>query len=138
MKRLLISLAVVALLASCSKQEASVNVDYADNASQSFLSLCSGLDASVEAIRTIALANCLGRTRGFIDGHQLTVKMMPSMKPMWCVKQNVTDSQLLDTIMTWYTQHPTSVKKITDDLDGINAATAVMMVAASATYPCKE
>lgn len=102
-----------------------------------FIELCSGLDASDEAIRLIGTANCLGRIRGFIDGYQTAVVLheVPAM-PMWCVDSDVTDKEVLDTILVWIEESPAEYKEITDKVDGLNAAIAITIRAIHKNFSC--
>jgi len=105
--------------------------------SDQFIALCSGLDVSDEAVKLLGLSNCLGRLRGFVDGHQLTVQLMKSKDRMWCVDADVKDKEVFDAVIDWAVENPKQVSEITRDFEGINAATAIAIRAIHHKFPCK-
>jgi hypothetical protein len=107
---------------------------------QAFLTLCSGLPINDATLR-IATANCLGRIRGFSDAHALTVKLAGDAGAsiqMWCVGPNVTDKQLLDSVIAWTTNNHDRVAGLTKEYTAVNAATAIIIAALHSTYPCEK
>jgi hypothetical protein len=110
----------------------------------SFLQVCTGLLIN-NSNGSIAVANCLGRLRGLVDGHALTVQLA-SADPdassgieLWCVAPSVSDKQLLDSVITWSTANNVRVKELVSEYtDPAAARTAVMIAALHASYPCEK
>lgn len=112
-----------------------------------FLELCTGVHMQVKdgdmkesAVNVLAISNCLGRTRGFVDGHQMTVEMNrqagKSVRALWCVPQSVDDRQLLETVLTWTDNEQAQFKELEMSYTGMTAAFAVIIRAVSQKYPC--
>lgn len=107
-----------------------------------YIQLCSGLTNQDQATYLIGVANCLGRIRGFVDSHQMTIKMQPTsahaVSPLWCVDSSVTDKEVLDAVTDWYVENLEESKTIASQLDSVNAATAIAVRAIHETFPCKD
>lgn len=125
------------------------SIDSADDRDVKFLEMCSGLSldpkshsSDSETIGLIAVANCLGRIRGYVDGHQLTITMQvragkSTMTPLWCVNPSVTDKELMDSIFSWSEAHSDEFDQITTQYNGSTASVGIMLRAISTQYPCK-
>ena len=109
-------------------------------ASKDFVGVCSGMDISDAEVHLIAVSECMGRVRGFVDGHHLTVAMnrMAGAKSvnLWCMPDKLTSGQLLTEVMDWADTHPDEYVKIRTNVDDNNSATAVMIEALHTAYPC--
>lgn len=103
-----------------------------------FLELCSGLKDTSESVRVISYANCLGRVRGFVDSHQLTVKLNENkgVTPMWCVDSKLTDEQVFNAIIVWAVDNPQMFQETIASLDSLNAASAVIIRSMHTMFPC--
>lgn len=139
MNRILALLVAIALTA-CSQVE-QPQINYTDAPSVQFLSLCSGLeDMTNETVQLVAVASCLARVRGFVDGHQVTVRMqkpgVSAIPALWCVDADVTDKELLDSVLQWVDSNPSDYAKIIAAMPGTTAALAVTTKAVHDAYPC--
>lgn len=108
--------------------------------SKDFIGACSGMDVSNPEVHLVALSECMGRVRGFVDGHMMTVAMnqMAGVRSvnLWCMASSKTSDQLLTNIMDWADANPEDYTNIRSKMDDENGATAVMIRALHATYPC--
>lgn len=109
---------------------------------QDFIGVCSGMDLTHPDVHVVALSECMGRVRGFVDGHNLTIAIVQitdnskRANTMWCMPTQVSTGQLLTDIMDWVDQNPNEYVKIRSNVDDDNSATAVMIQALRTTYPC--
>lgn len=136
----IIALLVAIALTACSQVE-QPQINYTDAPSVQFLSLCSGLeDMTNETVQLVAVASCLARVRGFVDGHQVTIRMQKpganTIHALWCVDATVTDKEVLDSVMSWVDANPADYKKIIDAMPGTTAALAITTKAVHDAYPC--
>lgn len=117
-------------------------------AQQRLLSLCTGLELTEEPVTNelaaIAVSNCIGRIRGLADGHTMTAHLVaaklqnaPDVR-LWCIEEQVSDKQLLDTVVSWVEQNPARVKEIIGKFTDTNAATSMIVTALNHSYPCKD
>lgn len=139
MNRILALLFAIALTACSQVEEPQIN--YSDAPSVQFLSLCSGLeDMTNETVQLVAVASCLARVRGFVDGHQVTIRMQKpgvnAIPALWCVDSDITDKELLDSVLTWVDTNSGDYKKIIEAMPGTTAALAVTTKAVHDAYPC--
>lgn len=119
-------------------QTTEVSVDSAR--SKDFIGVCSGMDMSNDEVVLIALSECMGRVRGFVDGHHMTVAVnrMAGAKSvnLWCMPAKVSSDQLLTTIMDWADANPDDYVDVRAQMDDNNSATAIMIRALRSAYPC--
>lgn len=108
--------------------------------SKDFIGACSGMDVSNPDVHLVALSECMGRVRGFVDGHMMTVAMnqLAGAKSinLWCMPTKVSSDQLLTNIMDWVDANPEDYTDVRSKMDDNNGATAVMIRALRTTYPC--
>ena len=108
--------------------------------SKDFIGTCSGMDVSNPDVHLVALSECMGRVRGFVDGHTMTVAMnrLAGAKSitLWCMPTKVSSDQLLTNIMDWVDANPEDYNDVRSKMDDNNSATAVMIRALRTTYPC--
>ncbi len=110
--------------------------------SKDFVGVCSGIDMTNPEVHLIAVSECMGRVRGFVDGHDLTVAMIQMASgnkrsnALWCMPTNVTSDQLLSDVMDWADRNPSAYVEVRSKMDDNNSATAVMIRALRETYPC--
>lgn len=110
--------------------------------SSQFLQICSGLNNYTETNRLMARANCLGRVRGYADSHEQTIKMLQQTyaisqsSQLWCIPRDITDNELLTTIVNWADSNVSAFEVITDTYSGSAGAMGVLAAALKATYPC--
>ena len=108
--------------------------------SKDFIGVCSGMDMSNAEVHVVALSECMGRVRGFVDGHHLTVAMnqMAGTKSvkLWCMPNKVSSDQLLTNVMDWADANPDDYVDIRSKMDDSNSATAIVIRALRITYPC--
>lgn len=111
--------------------------------STTYVQQCSGLDATVDLPYQLALANCLGKIRGYADSHQHTFKLLqhrlsiPSSAQLWCIPPDTTDKQLLSSVVKWIDDNARSYDAITDRYSGTTGAMGVLAASLAASYPCK-
>ncbi len=108
--------------------------------SKDFIGVCSGMDLTSPEVHIVALSECMGRVRGFVDGHNMTVAMnqMAGAKSikLWCMPTQVTTDQLLTNVMDWADSNPDDYVDIRASMDDANSATAIVIRALRTTYPC--
>lgn len=108
--------------------------------SKDFIGACSGMDMSNVEVHVVALSECMGRVRGFVDGHHLTVAMnqLVGVKSvnLWCMPLKTSSDQLLTNMMDWVDANPSEYAVIRSKVGDDNSATAVMIQALRTTYPC--
>jgi hypothetical protein len=126
-------------------------IDENDTRVVQFLQLCSGLhipstptpsDMNFPEI-TIAVAHCIGRVQGLVDGHQITVAYQkqqnkPNIEHLWCVNPTTAGGALLESVFNWSDANPLEFDQIANRYTGTSAATAIIIRAISTTYPCKS
>lgn len=115
-----------------------------------FIELCTGVRLETETAKSrpsdvnmIAISNCLGRTRGYVDGHQMTMELNKAIgiqggRRMWCVTQDVEDKDVLEAVMAWSDANPKEFAELTKQYNGLTASTAITMRAVSQKYPCAK
>lgn len=104
---------------------------------QRFLTACSGVTITEETSQAIAYGTCVGYTRGFADGHQVTVEGIrrggfgaeAQTARLWCIPPSTPNSTVMAVVVDWIAQHPQDFDNIMSQFDGINAATAVIVKA---------
>lgn len=108
--------------------------------SKDFIGACSGMDVSNPEVHLLALSECMGRVRGFVDGHAVTVAMnnhvgVQSVN-MWCMPAKTSTDKLLTDIMDWADANPQAYTNIRAKMNNSNGATAIIIKALRTTYPC--
>jgi hypothetical protein len=138
MKHLLTSICALALiLTGCSKQDD--QPFHPTNLTElRFLELCTGVSIVSRGSQDIAYANCLGRVRGFIDGHAMTVVANPDIEPLWCVNQMQPDIEVYNEIVDWVVKNPVKYKSIAAAAPPATASMMVAIAAAHERFPCKD
>lgn len=108
--------------------------------SADFIGVCSGMDISNPEVQLMAMSECMGRVRGFVDGHHTTIAMnsIAGTKSisLWCMPNKVSTGQLLTEVMDWADTHPKEYVRIRSSMDDDNGAMAIMIKALRVTYPC--
>lgn len=114
-----------------------------------FITACGGFQVSTKMDMLIATTSCMGRARGFIDGHQMTIhlqhqfardmKSVP-MTGMWCVPPSTTDGQVMSAVVSWIRANPTQFHEVYDKYADrpLAAALSIISVSIHQTFPCKE
>lgn len=102
---------------------------------QRFLTACSGVTITDGTSQAIAYGTCVGYTRGFADGHQVTIagiqrgslEVDVQRARLWCIPPSTTNVTVMEVVVSWIAQHPADFEKLMSQFDGINAATAVIV-----------
>lgn len=107
-----------------------------------FIGMCSGMAMDDPDVQLVAVAGCMGRVRGFVDGHDMTISMGQiagrgnDIPHMWCVTAATTTNQLMTDIMDWVEAHPKEYRGIIDTVGDADAAMVITVKALHAAYPC--
>lgn len=138
MRFILVALMSISILAACGKeptQPVQVKERLVEPIYQRFLTACSGVTITDGTSQAIAYGTCVGYTRGFADGHQVTVAGIQRVGlevdvqrvRLWCIPPATTNVTVMEVVVSWIAQHPTEFEKLMSQFDGINAATAVIV-----------
>lgn len=112
------------------------------DASVQFIGDCAGMDMSVPGVYLVGVSECMGRVRGLVDGHNMTVAMskMISAKnaelQLWCIGADVTAEEMLDEVMDWVDADPKRYQDIMETTDGNNGSMIATVKALREAYPC--
>lgn len=115
---------------------------YAGVNTDNFLASCSGVTATTPNSKLVSYANCMGRTRGYSDGHAVTVMLhnqiykADKIKQLWCIPQDHTDGEVIQTVLSWVDRHPIDYANLTTQYSGLSGAYAVTTKALVEYYPC--
>jgi hypothetical protein len=107
-----------------------------------FVSVCSGMDITVKGVWLSAVSECIGRVRGFVDGHNLMSEVVTRVSgrnqaiQIFCVDSTVGSDQLITTVMDWADAHRDEYIDTIKQSDPRNAATIVMIKAFKSAYAC--
>lgn len=113
------------------------NGEIVSAAEVTFLEQCSAIKITEDVTWSLAYANCLGRVRGIVDGHALTM-VASKAQPWWCVPHKVSDGEVYHAVLSWATKYPREVANINkQSKTQIEAATVVTLRALIQAYPCK-
>lgn len=112
------------------------------DASVQFISDCAGMDLSVPGVYLVGVSECLGRVRGLVDGHNMTVAMGKMMSAknaelqLWCIGADVAAEEMLDEVMDWVDADPKRYRDILETTDGNNGSMIATVKALREAYPC--
>lgn len=112
------------------------------DASVQFIGDCAGMDMTVPGVYLVGVSECMGRVRGLVDGHNMTVatgKMMSAKNAelqLWCIGADVTAEEMLDEVMDWVDADPKRYQDILKTTDGNNGSMIATVKALRAAYPC--
>lgn len=107
-----------------------------------FLEMCTGISIKDESVRVIAVSNCLGRIRGFADGHLMTVRLANAAGKddglqLFCIDEKKTDRQVYEAVAGWVAKNPTRFDTIAAQYESsATAAMAINVAALHAAFPC--
>lgn len=99
-----------------------------------FLQKCSGSSNEL-----VASTSCMSRLRGVVDGHSLTAAIVgiPQGEQLWCIMPNVTNAELLGSVLKWVDTYPQEYAQIMSKTRNATTATlAVTYIAFASSYPC--
>lgn len=111
------------------------------------LALCTGItDISNAGVRTMAIAHCSGKVRGFIDGHVMTVALLRSgnpvfqtLSPLWCVSPRVPAIELYHNTLAWMVAENEAYEQLKGKTSGKEQTFAFVMLASLRMgYPCGQ
>lgn len=108
-----------------------------------FLEMCTGITIKDEAVRLIAVSNCLGRIRGFADGHLMTVRLADASGKdglqLFCIDEKQTDRQVYEAVAGWVAMNPVRFDEIAIQYQSpATAAMAINVAALHAAFPCEK
>ena len=109
-----------------------------------FLELCTGITVKDDGVRLIAVSNCLGRIRGFADGHLMTVRLANASGKdeglqLFCIDEKKTDRQVYEAVAGWVAKNPARFDEIVAQYESsATAAMAVNVAALHAAFPCQK
>lgn len=91
--------------------------------------------------REVNIANCLGRMRGFVEGHMATTELADAMKKngilgnlqLWCVPDTFEERDLVVAVLSWIQKNQKDFEVATKEPAG---ALKIVMQAMNKTYPC--
>lgn len=133
------------LIHSTSNEKVSLSTDITE-----FFKLCTGVEIIDKETGYLAISNCMGRVRGLVDGHQMTVVMQQRYATedrkqpapqLWCVDEKVNDKQVLDTVLNWVNNNPAEFEQIVSTLGTDKSATTAMAITVKAlhqSFPCSN
>lgn len=108
-----------------------------------FIGECAQMNMTDPKVRMYAVSECVGRIRGFVDGHNITVAVAARAAGnqgakavrLFCVGPNVETEKLVAAVMDWAGDHVSEYTRVmaADPQDG---ATIIMIKALHDTYPC--
>lgn len=108
-----------------------------------FIGECSGMDLSDSTVYLVAVSECVGRVRGFIEGHNLMVSMLrmadnnnAKNAQLFCVDSNVEAAVVVTSIMDWSDANYTEYANTVEAADPASLATIIMIKALKANYAC--
>lgn len=112
-----------------------------------FITMCTNADVETSSTLVIAYVNCMGRVRGYVDGHQMTIDLQYTvheqyskllvLDPLWCIPTTVTDRELLFSVVDWTNSNHKDFKALAKRYPGGAGVSAVITKALSTKYPCK-
>lgn len=111
------------------------------------VSLCTNQSITTRDMFDVALAQCVSRTYGYVQGHLVTVGIdnvrrgrrgEQKAPTSWCVPIGTSDVQLFNSMYSWTQTNPNEYKSIVDKMNdaGDTAIITVMYSAMVAYYPC--
>ena len=111
--------------------------------SSHFIGECSDMDLSDSTVYLVAVSECVGRVRGFIEGHNLMISMLRMAgnnnarnAQLFCVGPNVEASDVVTSIMDWSDANYAEYANTVDAADPSSLATIIMIKALKANYAC--
>lgn len=117
---------------------------HASDNTTSFLSSCSGVTITSPNTKLVAYANCMGRVRGYADGHMISVMLHNAVSHnndidvLWCIPQSQTDGQVIQSVLSWIDLNKADFTGITHQYKGVTGAYTVITKALVDKYPCKR
>jgi hypothetical protein len=117
---------------------------YSSENTNSFLNACSGVTITSANSQLVAYTNCMGRIRGYSDGHMLTVALhneifkTDKVKPMWCVPSSQTDGEVIQSVLGWIDANPAVYTSNNTQYTGLSGAYANITRALVDQYGCKS
>lgn len=139
MKHIVITLAAAAMVACSQAPSLTKNLN---TVSARFIENCSGVKLNGNDDHDlIAASNCLGRIRGFADGHALTTQLIRmggiDVPQAWCIDVRKTDREVLESVLAWANTHSSEFDRMINKYDRSDAAYTIAFKALNDTYPCK-
>lgn len=108
-----------------------------------FIGECSDMDLSDPTVYLVAVSECVGRVRGFIEGHNLMISMMGMASnsntkklQLFCVGPNVEAADVVTSIMDWSDSNYVEYANTVETADPSSLATIIMIKALKANYTC--
>lgn len=147
MKKFVVSFLAALVLTACSSDQSATAALPPSTSPQEttgavhFIQICSGITISQDDNTglqdgIIAVANCLGRIRGYADGSMVTSEVTQTAK-LWCVPAAQTDQQVMATVLEWIDKNPERYEKFVNAFDDRTAAAATIIQALRETYTCR-
>lgn len=102
-----------------------------------FIELCSGIEMTDDNVGLVAVANCLGRVRGYADGAMLAAEVEHNQK-LWCVSEVQRDRDVLNAVLAWIERNPDRYAAFVDNLDPRTAASAAIIQGLRETFTCRS
>ena len=106
------------------------------------LTMCTGLTALDPDVKPLAIASCLGRIRGFSDGHQMTTRMLSETEAnriaLWCVSPQTTDIEVFQSVVKWSEANPERFYVLSKSAAAPTATMLIVVAALHAQYPCSK
>lgn len=135
--KLVAAVAAALVLAACTDKSPIGSFDSRSQNQLRYIEGCARLSITDTSTYNLAVANCLGRVRGFVDGHILTMEMLDNdLRPLWCVSPIISDGDVLESVLEVADEVAAATKQEISTTH--SSIVGLTVFAVSSRYSCEE